>query len=239
MGQKVHPLGYRLGVTQKHLNYWYTKTTKSAYWLQDAIFLRNYIENTFSKAGIAKIEIRKCEYVAAFISIKIVAVRPFLILNNFSDLKNKNFINDAIKKFEKTLLDHLKNYYKIRKTIDFGEITCKISIEKITSPDSFATLIADKLINDLEHRKPFRKSMKFLVKKAKEAGVQGIKIQVSGRLNGADIARSIKLQSGELPLQTLRAKIDYSSKPAKTKYGLLGVKVWVFRGEELAPLSNY
>jgi len=94
------------------------------------------------------------------------------------------------------------------------------------------------LVEDLEQRKPYRRAMKQLVQKALKAGVKGIKVQVSGRLNGTDIARAEDVREGPVPLQTLRADIDYSSKAAKTIYGLLGIKIWVFNGEKLTKLQN-
>lgn len=232
MGQKVHPIGYRLGITQKHLNYWYGNSQNVSYWLQDVEFLRNLIKKAFSKAGIAEIEIRKYQYISKVIFIKIFTANPHLIIEqNISH-------TDFFRKFEKNLIQRLQDYYKKRNLVPPENIYIHFYIEQINTPNSNASLIADKLINDLEHRKPFRRSLVYFVNKAKEAGVRGIKIQISGRLNGADIARSIKLQYGQVPLQTLRAKIDYVSKFAKTKYGLLGIKVWVFHGELVTPFSN-
>ena len=99
-------------------------------------------------------------------------------------------------------------------------------------------MLAEKLVDDLQQRKPYRRAMRQTIQRALRAGIKGIRIQISGRLNGADIARAESLREGPVPLQTLRADIDYASRSAKTIYGLLGVKIWVFKGERLVSLSN-
>ena len=111
-------------------------------------------------------------------------------------------------------------------------------IKPIKEPDAYAAVLAEKLVEDLQQRKPYRRAMRQTIQRALRAGVKGIKVQVSGRLNGADIARSEDVREGPVPLQTLRADIDYATHSAKTIFGLLGVKIWVFHGERLTPLSN-
>ena len=113
-----------------------------------------------------------------------------------------------------------------------------LHVKPVSNPEIHAAILAERLVEDLEQRKPYRRAMRQLVQKAVRAGVKGIKIQVAGRLNGADIARSEDVREGPVPLQTLRADIEYASRSAKTIFGLLGVKVWVFHGEKLTPLSN-
>jgi small subunit ribosomal protein S3 len=240
MGQKVHPLGFRLGITQKHKNYWCTKSQTSALWVQDANFIRNYIEKAFFGAGIINIEIQRREIEYPFISIKIHAARPniFLNRNSFSKKTTKSNWSEGLSQLRDNLLKHLKKFYKVRNLPDPGNIFCTISINSTNNPDIHAMVLAEKLVDDLQQRKPYRKAMRQVVRKAIKAGVKGIKVKISGRLNGADIARSEDLRSGPVPLQTLRAEIDYSEKSAKTIYGLLGIKIWIFRGERLTPLSN-
>ena len=148
-----------------------------------------------------------------------------------SNLKSLDFFRDQ-------LLQKLKAFYRKRNLPDPGDININLYIKPVTGPDAYAAVLAEKLVADLQQRKPYRRAMRQIIQKAVRAGVKGIKVQISGRLNGADIARSEELREGPVPLQTLRADIDYSSKSAKTIFGLLGVKIWVFHGERLNPLTN-
>lgn len=229
MGQKVHPLGFRLGITQKHQSYWCTKPRTSALWIDDASFLRRFISKTYTGAGITHIEIHRRELEYSSITIQIYAARPALFSGR--DLKSLDPLRDL-------LIKKLKAFYRKRHLPDPGNININLYIKPITEPDAYAAVLAEKLVEDLQQRKPYRRAMRQVVQKAMRAGIKGIKVQVSGRLNGADIARAEELREGPVPLQTLRADIDYSSKSAKTIFGLLGVKIWVFHGERLNPLNN-
>ena len=230
MGQKVHPLGFRLGITKKHESYWCTKPRISALWIDDASFLRSFIQKTYTGAGITNIEIHRRELDYSSITIKIYAARPALFSGR--DLKSLDSLRDQLTK-------KLKAYYRKRNLPDPGNINISLYIKPITQPDTYAAVLAEKLVEDLQQRKPYRRAMRQIIQKAARAGVKGIKVQISGRLNGADIARSEELREGPVPLQTLRADIDYSSKSAKTIFGLLGVKIWVFHGERLTPLTHF
>jgi small subunit ribosomal protein S3 len=229
MGQKVHPVGFRLGITQKHQSYWCTTPQKSALWIQDASFLRSYLAKTYLGAGITHIEIERRDLDSPSLGIQIYAARPALFLGR--DAKGLDRLRDE-------LVAKLQAFYRKRNLIAPSKIHLNLSIKPLQEPDAYAAVLAEKLVEDLEQRKPFRRAMRQTVQRALRAGVKGIKVQVSGRLNGADIARSEDVREGPVPLQTLRADIDYSSKPAKTIFGLLGVKVWVFRGERLTRVSN-
>ena len=229
MGQKVHPVGFRLGITQKHQSYWCTTPQKSALWIQDASFLRNYLSKTYLGAGITHIEINRRDLDSPSLDIEIQAARPALFLGR--DTKGLDRLRDE-------LVTRLRAFYRKRNLPDPGKILLSLSIKPLQEPDSYAAVLAEKLVEDLEQRKPFRRAMRQTIQRALRAGVKGIKVQVSGRLNGADIARSEDVREGPVPLQTLRADIDYSSKSAKTIFGLLGVKIWVFRGERLKRVSN-
>lgn len=229
MGQKVHPIGFRLGITQKHQSYWCTTPQKSALWIEDASFLRNYLSKTYVGAGITHIEIERRDLDSPSLGVEIHAARPALFLGR--ETKGLDRLRDD-------LVTRLRAFYRKRNLQDPGEILLSLSIKPIQEPDTYAAVLAEKLVEDLEQRKPFRRAMRQTVQRALRAGVKGIKIQVSGRLNGADIARSEEVREGPVPLQTLRADIDYSSKSAKTIFGLLGVKIWVFRGERLTKVSN-
>jgi len=230
MGQKVHPLGFRLGITQKHQSYWCTKPRLSAIWVDDASLLRRFIQKNYTGAGITNIEIHRRELDYSSIAIKIYAARPALFSGR--DLKSLDSLRDQ-------LIKKLKAFYRKRNLPDPGNINISLYIKPVKEPDAFAAVLAEKLVEDLQQRKPYRRAMRQVIQKAIRAGVKGIKVQVSGRLNGADIARSEELREGPVPLQTLRADIDYSSKSAKTIFGLLGVKIWVFHGERLNPLTNF
>jgi len=229
MGQKVHPVGFRLGITQKHQSYWCTTPQKSALWIQDASFLRNYLSKNYVGAGITHIEIERRDLESPSLGIEIHAARPALFLGR--ETKGLDRLRDE-------LVTKLTAFYRKRNLGDPGQILLSLSIKPLQEPDSYAAVLAEKLVEDLEQRKPFRRAMRQTVQRALRAGVKGIKVQVSGRLNGADIARSEDVREGPVPLQTLRADIDYSSKSAKTIFGLLGVKIWVFRGERLTRVSN-
>jgi small subunit ribosomal protein S3 len=229
MGQKVHPVGFRLGITQKHQSYWCTTPQKSALWIQDASFLRNYLNKTYVGAGITHIEIERRDLDLPSLGIEIYAARPALFLGR--DAKGLDRLRDE-------LVNKLKAFYRKRNLSEPTKIHLSLSIKPLPEPDIYAAVLAEKLVEDLEQRKPFRRAMRQTVQRALRAGVKGIKVQVSGRLNGADIARAEAVREGPVPLQTLRADIDYSSKLAKTIFGLLGIKIWVFRGERLTRVSN-
>lgn len=229
MGQKVHPIGFRLGITQKHQSYWCTTPQKSALWIQDASFLRQYLSKNYVGAGITHIEIERRDLESPSLTIIIHAARPKLFLNR--ETKGVDQLRDE-------LVSRLRAFYRKRNLADSGPILLSLSIKQIREPNIYAAVLAEKLVEDLEQRQPFRRVMRQTIQRALRAGVKGIKVQVSGRLNGADIARAESLREGPVPLQTLRADIDYSSKSAKTIFGLLGVKIWVFRGERLTRVSN-
>ncbi len=224
MGQKVHPIGFRLGITQKHQSYWCTTPEKSRLWIEEGNFLREYISKAFTGAGITRIEIQRQDLEWPTFKIEIQTANP------------KRF--SAIEAFRDDLVKRLRAFYRKRQLPDPQQISLSIDIRPVKDSATYAAVLAEKLVEDLEQRKPFRRAMRQTVERALRAGAKGIKVQVSGRLNGADIARSENVHDGPVPLQTLRADIDYSSKSAKTIFGLLGVKVWVFRGERLTRVSN-
>lgn len=229
MGQKVHPLGFRLGITQKHQSYWCTKPRLSALWVQDASFFRSFFQKNYIGAGITRIEIQRRELDSPSISITIHAARPALFLER--DTKALDQLRDE-------LVNKLRAFYVKRHLPDPTNLKLNLYIKPIKEPDAYAAVLAEKLVEDLQQRKPYRRAMRQTIQRALRAGVKGIKVQISGRLNGADIARSEDLREGPVPLQTLRADIDYATHSAKTIFGLLGVKIWVFHGERLTPLSN-
>jgi small subunit ribosomal protein S3 len=229
MGQKVHPLGFRLGITQKHQSYWCTNPRLSAIWIQDASFLRQILFAQYSGAGITNIEIQRRDFGSPSITIEIQAARPALFVSRETQ---------TLDQLRDQLVNQLYKFYNKRNLDNPGKIQINLHVKPLSNPEIYAAVLAERLVEDLQQRKPYRRAMRQTVQKAIRAGVKGIKVQISGRLNGADIARAENVREGPVPLQTLRADIDYASKSAKTIYGLLGIKIWVFHGEKLKPISN-
>ncbi len=208
MGQKTHPLGFRLGITQKHRSSWFETKENYPTILEEDYKIRKHIESNLSSAGISKIEIhRKSDQ----IELEIHTSRPGIIVGR-SGL--------GIEKLKEDLSKVLHNNKHLR-----------INVSELAKADSDASLIAEFIAQQLEKRVAFRRATRQAIQKAQRLNVQGIKVQVSGRLNGAEIARSEWVREGRVPLQTLRADIDYATKRAQTTYGVLGIKVWVFNGE--------
>ena len=208
MGQKTHPLGFRLGITQKHKSSWFKVKEEYPITLEEDYKIRNYIQTSLSSAGISKIEInRKSDQ----IELEIHSSRPGIIVGRSGS---------GIEKLKEDLNKILNNKKQLR-----------INVTELNKPDSDASLIAEFISQQLEKRVAFRRATRQAIQKAQRVHIQGIKVQVSGRLNGAEIARSEWVREGRVPLQTLRADIDYATKRAQTTYGVLGIKVWVFNGE--------
>ena len=228
MGQKVHPLGFRLGITRPHYSQWFAKSKEYPELLIEDHFLRQKIVQKFSEAGIVSITIqRKVDQV----QIEICAARPRVIVT---------FGGQNLDKLKQLLLNNLRTRLNNSFSPSLAEgghrtptrrnIKLAISIVKLANPNTSAGFLSDFLVEQLEKRIPFRRAMKSAVQRAQRAQIKGIKIQVSGRLNGAEIARSEWLRKGQVPLQTLRANVDYSFRTANTIYGLLGIKIWTFQG---------
>jgi small subunit ribosomal protein S3 len=208
VGQKTHPLGFRLGITQKHRSSWFEPKESYPCVLEEDYKIRSYIEKTLASAGISKIEIhRKSDQ----IELEIHTSRPGVIVGRSGS---------NIEKLKEDLNKTLKTPRQIR-----------INVTELAKSDSDASLIAEFIAQQLEKRVAFRRATRQAIQKAQRLNIQGIKVQVSGRLNGAEIARSEWVREGRVPLQTLRADIDYATKRAQTTYGVLGIKVWVFNGE--------
>ena len=213
MGQKTHPLGFRLGITQEHRSAWYANFSDYASLLEEDNKIRTYLNKLAKAASISDIKINR-NGSGDQIQLNIETGRPGALVGE-NGLGIENLLKN-IKKF-------LPNNRRI--TINIIEVA-KINLN--------ASLIADLVVKQLEDRVAFRRAIREAMQAAHEDNVSGIKIQVSGRLNGAEIARSEWIREGRVPLQTLRADIDYSNKEANTIYGVLGVKVWLFKNEILA-----
>ena len=210
MGQKIHPLGFRLGVTQTHRSLWFAKPKNYSVLLQEDYQMRSYITAQFSEAQISRIQIsRRFDQ----IEVEIYSGSPSIILgrmgSGLEDLRQR--------------LQNLLN----------PEVKIRVKVYEV-EPGLEASLIAKDIASHLETKQVnFRRIVKSAIQRAQKANIKGIKVQISGRLNGAEIARSEWVREGRVPLQTLRADIDYTHQVAYTTYGILGIKVWLFKGEIL------
>jgi small subunit ribosomal protein S3 len=217
MGQKINPIGFRLGITQEHRSRWYADSRRYPEVLKEDYAIRKYIEKdtTLSTAGISQVRIeRKAEQ----IELEIHTARPGVVVGRQGS---------GIETLRLGLQKKLGNDRQIR-----------INVIEIAKVDADASLIAEFIAQQLSRRVSFRRVVRQAIQRAQRAEVKGIKIQVGGRLNGAEIARTESAREGSVPLHTLRADIDYACKTADTTYGILGIKVWVFKGEIIPGQEN-
>lgn len=208
MGQKIHPVGFRLGITKEHQSCWYADTKRYPELLQEDRRIRDYVSKELNNAGISQVKI---ERKADQIDLAIHTARPGVVVGRGGT---------GIEKLRTELQGLVGNNRQIR-----------INVIEVAKVDADAVLIAEYITQQLERRVSFRRVVRQAIQRAQRAEVKGIKIQVSGRLNGAEIARTEWVREGRVPLHTLRADIDYAYRTALTIYGILGVKVWVFKGE--------
>lgn len=213
MGQKTHPLGFRLGITREHKSKWYANFNQYSNILKEDDKIRTYI-NTISKANsISNVKINR-NGLNDQIQLNIETGKPGILVGDLgSGLE--------------TLLNNVKKVLP-----EDRQLT--INVFEVEKVDLSASLLADLVAEQLEKRIAFRRAMREALQRAQKQNVNGIKIQVSGRLNGAEIARSEWIREGRVPLQTLRADIDYATQEAYTIYGVLGIKVWLFKSEILS-----
>lgn len=208
MGQKIHPTGFRLGITKEHRSRWYADEKRYPELLQEDRKIRTYVQNNLSNAGISEVRIeRKADQV----DLAIHTARPGVVVGRGGS---------GIESLRTGLQNFLGGNRQIR-----------VNVIEVSRVDADAVLIGEYIAQQLERRVSFRRVVRQAIQRAQRAEVQGIKIQVSGRLNGAEIARTEWTREGRVPLHTLRADVDYSYRTAKTIYGILGIKVWVFKGE--------
>jgi len=212
VGQKTHPLGFRLGITQQHKSGWYAKFHQYALLLHEDDQIRTYLNKLTKTTSISNVTIQR-NGLGNQIELNIETGRPGTL------------VGEAGSGIE-TLLANIKKLLP-----DDRQVT--INIIEVEKVNLNASLIADLVVKQLEERVAFRSAIRKAMNSAEKDQVRGIKIQVSGRLNGAEIARSEWIRKGRVPLQTLRADIDYSAKEANTIYGVLGIKVWLFKNEIL------
>ena len=212
MGQKVNPHGLRVGIIKDWDSKWYADAEFSEFLVED-YNIRKYLKEKLYSAGIAKIEIERA---SDRVKVIIYTAKPGVVIG-------KGGTEIEITKKELTKLTNKKVF---------------VDIKEIKRPDRDAQLVAENIAQQLENRVSFRRAMKSCMGRTMKAGAQGIKTSVSGRLGGADMARTEFYSEGTIPLQTLRADIDYGFAEADTTYGKVGVKVWIYKGEILPAKSN-
>jgi small subunit ribosomal protein S3 len=208
MGQKVHPTGIRLGIVKDWSSKWYANSKDYANYLNTDLKVREFLKKELAQASVSEIRIERPARNARII---IHTARPGIVIG---------------KKGED--IDKLR-----KKVTEMMGIPVHLSVEEIRKPELDAYLVAQSVAQQLERRIMFRRAMKRAVSNAMRLGAQGIRINVSGRLNGAEIARMEWYREGRVPLHTLRADIDYGVAEANTTYGIIGIKVWIFKGEIL------
>ena len=213
MGQKVNPTGIRLGIVKKHTSVWYASGRDYAKYLLEDMEVRDLVKKKLASASVSRVEIERPAQTAR---VTVFTARPGIVIG---------------KKGE----DVEKLRAELNKKMG---VPVHINIEEIRKPDLDAQLVADSVAQQLERRVMFRRAMKRVMQNAMRQGAQGIKVQVSGRLGGAEIARSERYHEGRVPLHTLRADIDYATSEALTTYGIIGIKIWIFKGEVFDTLEE-
>lgn len=208
MGHKVNPVGMRLGINKTWDSRWFAQKDFAKY-LNEDLDVRRFVNKKYADAGISKIEIDRA---AKQLVVRLFAAKPGKVIGR----QGKG-------------IETLRN--EIRSVVKSENAGIKVDVFEVKAPDSNAQLCAVNVAQQLEKRISFRRAMRKVMQQAMKAGAKGVKVRVSGRLNGAEIARTEWYMEGRVPLHTLRADIDYGTYEASTTYGLIGVKVWVFKGE--------
>lgn len=212
MGQKTHPLGFRLGITQKHKSTWYSNFSQYATLLKEDDKIRTYLKSISKANSISNIRINR-NSLNNQIQLNLETGKPGVLIGELgAGLES--------------LLHNLKKLLPLDRQLT-------INVFEVEHVDLNAALLGDLVVEQLEKRVAFRRAIREALQRAQKQNVKGIKIQVSGRLNGAEMARTEWIREGRVPLQTLRADIDYATKEANTIYGILGIKIWLFKNEIL------
>ena len=206
MGQKVHPTGIRLGIVKDHTSVWFADKKHYAEYLLNDLEVRQYLRERLADASVGRIEIARPAQTAR---VTIHTARPGIVIGKKGE---------DVDKLHKELTKRMG-------------VPVHINIEEIRKPELDAVLVAQNVAQQLERRVQFRRAMRRVIQNAMRLGAEGIKVRVAGRLGGAEIARSEVYHEGRVPLHTLRADIDYATFEAETTYGILGIKVWIFKGE--------
>ena len=205
MGQKVNPISFRIGIIKTWDSKWFASKRNFAKYLHVDIELKKVIRERLKKASVTTVEVERS---ANKITVNVHAAKPGLIIGR-----------------QGILIEDLKDFLKrkFNQNID-------VNIHEVTAPDLSAQLVGEMIASQIERRIAYRRAVKMSIQKAMEAGAKGIKIQVAGRLNGVEIARREYFKEGNIPLHTLRADIDYARIKANTTYGIIGIKVWIYKG---------
>ena len=212
MGQKVSPVGLRVGVIREWDSQWYANKTEVADLLLEDLKIRKYLETTFAKAAVSRITIERVKGISKDrIKVSVHTAKPGVVIGRDGETKNKTVEKLA---------------YMTKKEV-------VLNIIEIKRPELDATLVAQSIAEQLENRASFRRVQKVAIQRALKAGAKGAKTLISGRLGGAEMARSEGYSEGQVPLATLRADVDYATAEALTTYGKLGIKVWIYKGEVL------
>ncbi len=213
MGQKVHPNGIRLGIVKEHTSMWYADRKNYSEYLLNDLRVREFLRKRLVDASVSRIDIHRSAQDAR---IKIHTARPGIVIGKKGE---------DVEKLRLILTEMMG-------------ISVNLNIEEIRKPELDAYLVAQNVAQALERRVQFRRAMKRVIQNAMRIGAEGIKVRVAGRLGGAEIARSEVYHEGRVPLHTLRADIDYATYEAQTTYGILGIKVWIFKGEIIGDQIN-
>ena len=208
MGQKVHPLGFRIGVTQTHRSQWFAKPKDYANLVKEDLIIRDYVAKNLTDASISRVNISRQ---VDRIEIEFFTARPRALVGAKGE---------ALVKVREALKAKLPAHRSVA-----------LYVTKTVQPELDAVCVAENIAMQLEKRVPFRRAIRQALRSAQKAGAVGIKVQIAGRLNGAEIARSEWAREGRVPLHTIRADIDYATARAQTVYGILGIKVWVCKGD--------
>jgi len=213
MGQKVNPTGMRLGIVRSHNSIWYADKRQYANYLLNDLSVRDYLRDRLSQASVSRIEIERPAQTAR---VTIHTARPGIVIGKKGE---------DVERLRRDLAGIMK-------------VPVHVNIQEIRKPEMDALLVAQNVAQQLERRVQFRRAMRRVIQNAMRLGAKGIKVRVAGRLGGAEIARSEVYHEGRVPLHTLRADIDYATAEAKTTYGVLGVKVWIFKGEVIGDVAE-
>ena len=206
MGQKVHPTGLRLGIIKDHTSIWYANGPAYSEKLHEDLAVRAFLQKRLAQASVSRIEIKRPAQTAR---ITIHTARPGIVIGKKGE---------DVERLRQEIMRMMG-------------VPVHINIEEIRKPEIDSQLVAQNVAQQLERRVQFRRAMKRVMQNAMRAGAQGVKVRVAGRLGGAEIARSEMYHEGRVPLHTIRADVDYATAEALTTYGILGVKVWIFKGE--------
>ncbi len=213
MGQKVHPSGFRVGITKDWVSKWYASKKNYANFVMEDIIIRRELDKLGIDAAISHVEIiRKSGEAGGEVKVIIHSARPGMIIGKKGA---------EISKLQNTL----------SRAINDSNIKINVEVKEVKRPETNAQLIAQNIVSKIEQKVSYKRAIKQSIGRAMRSGVKGIKIQVSGRLGGAEIARTEWYREGRVPLHTLKADIDYAELPALIKFGRIGVKVWVYKGD--------